>query len=735
MRCAVGCGHVQRGVDNGYGIDSVRGDAKHPVSEGLACQRGTEESANPGGDWLTRPLVREAGELRKTSWEEALSVVGERFRDALADSPHAVGVLGSGQQTNEAAYALGKLARGGFGTRNYDANTTLCMASAVTAYYDAFGSDAPPPTYDDVPEAETHVVWGANPAVAHPVMFRWIRESADDGDLLAVDPVATDTADAADAHVAPDPGEDLTLARAVLARLVERDAVDEAFVDEATVGFEELCAHLPDPVDAAASAGVSLADVDRLADAFEQDCLVYWGMGVNQHVNGTATSGALVDLCLATGNLGPGSGPFSLTGQANSMGTRVFSSKGSWPGHRDFGDPEARRAVAETWGVPVGRLPDDTGPGPVGLLDAVGDEVEALWCVATNPVAGVPDAENVAEQLDEAFLVVQDAFRSETVEYADVVLPAATWGESAGTAVNMERTVSRVRPATETPEGVRHDLDIVASVADRVVPDLDLFDGPPCDPAAVFREACDLTAGTLADCSGLSYTRLDAELAVRWPAPTPTAEGGYRYYEPPTVEDTDESERSDPADCWSFPTDSGKARFTSVTGTADDTLVSARHAEPTDEQYPLTLTTGREKDAYNTGVRTRDEQSALPVARLAPETLAAFCAETANEPAVADGGAVRASPASDATTTPTSLRVVSRRGDVTVEATPDEAVPGGVVWLPIHHPATNELTLPAADPRSAEPNLKQCAVRLAPVDGDAEPDERDSGGEAGEVGE
>jgi assimilatory nitrate reductase catalytic subunit len=727
MRCAVGCGHVQRGVDTGYGIDSVRGDAKHPVSEGLACQRGTEESANPGGEWLTRPLVREEGELRKTSWEEALSVVGEQFRDALADSPHAVGVLGSGQQTNEAAYALGKVARGGFGTRNYDANTTLCMASAVTAYYDAFGSDAPPPTYDDIPEAETHVVWGANPAVAHPVMFRWIRESAADGDLLAVDPVETDTAETADAHVAPDPGEDLTLARAVLARLVDRDAVDESFVREATVGFDALRARLPDPADAAASAGVSVSDVDRLADAFEQDCLVYWGMGVNQHVNGTATAGALVDLCLATGNLGPGSGPFSLTGQANSMGTRVFSAKGSWPGHRAFGDPAARAEVAETWGVPVDRLPDDTGPGPVGLLDGVGDEVEALWCVATNPVAGVPDAENVAEQLEEAFLVVQDAFRSETVEYADVVLPAATWGEASGTAVNMERTVSRVRPATETPEGVRHDLDIVASVADAVVPEFDLFDGPPCDPAAVFREACDLTAGTLADCSGLSYTRLDAELAVRWPAPTPTAEGGYRYHDPPAAADadgatgdadTDRATESNPADCWSFPTDSGKARFTSVTGTAEEPLVSARHAEPTDEQYPLTLTTGRERDAYNTGVRTRDEQSDRPVARVAPGTLAAFSADTASEPAVADGGAVPASGDGDATPPPTALRVVSRRGDVTVEATPDEAVPTGVVWLPIHHTATNELTLPAADPRSEEPNLKQCAVRLAPLGDD-----------------
>jgi assimilatory nitrate reductase catalytic subunit len=215
MRCAVGCGHLQRAVDRGYGVDTARGDPSHPVSEGLACRRGTRESADPDGEWLTRPLVRRDGELVPTTWENALAAAAAAMRRAMARSPDAVAVLGSGQQTNEAAYALGKLARGGIGTRYYDANTTLCMASAVTAYYDAFGSDAPPPTYDDIPDAERHVVWGANPSVAHPVMFNWIKGSAreDGSELLVVDPVATDTADVADRHVAPDPGADLALAR------------------------------------------------------------------------------------------------------------------------------------------------------------------------------------------------------------------------------------------------------------------------------------------------------------------------------------------------------------------------------------------------------------------------------------------------------------------------------------------------------------------------------------------
>ncbi|MFC6719554.1 assimilatory nitrate reductase NasA [Natrialbaceae archaeon GCM10025810] len=676
MRCAVGCGHVQRAVDVGYGLDVVRGNPAHPVNEGLACQRGVSETADPGGEWLTRPLVRRDGDLVPTTWETALERAAEGLGAALENGSDRVAVLGSGQQTNEAAYALGKLARGGFGTRYYDANTTLCMASAVTAYDDAFGSDAPPPTYDDIPEAETHLVWGANPAAAHPVMFRWIRRSAtdDDAELVVVDPVESETAAVADRHVALEPGTDLELARAVLARIVETDRVDEAFVDEATEGFDELCDRLPDAASAASTAGVSLEAVDDLAAAFERLTLVYWGMGINQSVDGTAAAGALIDLCLATGNLRPASGPFSLTGQANSMGTRVCSSKGSWPGHRPFADPEHRETVAQAWGVPVSRLPDDPGPGPVGIVDAVGRDVEAVYAVATNPAAGLPDAATARERLE-------DAFRSETVELADVVLPAATWGESEGTAINMERTVSRVRAATETPTGVRTDLEWIGLLADRVVPDL--FDEVP-EPEAVFEEFAALTAGTPADCSGIRYERLEAELAVRWPAPSPDVEGGYRYY------DAEAAERG--SERWTFHTPSGRARFS--------TVVAGSLPEPVDGSYPYTLTTARESGAYNTGVRTRDDDP--PAARVSPATAASMASEIEER----DGDRY--------------VRVVSRRASVLARVLEDESIPDGVVWLPIHHPSVNDLTLPAVDPRSKEPNYKQCAVRLeAPHERDA----------------
>jgi assimilatory nitrate reductase catalytic subunit len=670
MRCAVGCGHVHRGADVGYGIDTVRGDAAHPVNQGLACARGIRESKDPDGEWLTQPLVRRDGELRRTTWDVALARALEGLRRAHDRNPDSVAVLGSGQQTNEAAYALGKVARGGFGTRHYDANTTLCMASAVTAYYQAFGSDAPPCTYADIQDADRHVIWGANPAVAHPVLFRWLkRRASEEGvEIIVVDPVRSETAENAARHVAPAPGKDLALARAVLARLVETGRIDDAFVETATDGFDELLEALPSSDRAATAADVEMGAVDLLADAFDRRALVYWGMGVNQHVQGTETARALIDLTLATGNLRPGGGPFSLTGQANSMGTRICSSKGSWPGQRAFDDPAHRETVADYWDVPADRLPDDSGPGPVGILES--DDVEAVWTVATNPVAGMPEADVARAKLEETFVVAQDAFHTETTAVADVVLPAATWGESEGTTTNMERTISRVRAATETPSGVRSDLEIIATIGCRLFPGL--FESGSPDPGAIFDEFAALTAGTAADCSGITYERLEEVHAVRWPAPDETSAGGYRYYD--DAGDADES--------WTFPTETQKAQFSTGRQTS--------LPEPVDDEYDLMLTTAREADGYNTGVRSRGGDPGELVARIHPETIEASVGADSD-----------------------LITIASRRGTVTARIDPDEGIPVGMVWLPIHHPETNRLTLSERDPQSNEPHFKQCAVRLA----------------------
>lgn len=668
MRCAVGCGHLQQGREDDHGVAEAKGNPEHPTTNGADCQRGVEETVSAGGDRLTQPLVRRGGELQPTDWDTAVGVVANRFIEALSTGSDNIAVLGSGQQTTEATYALGKLARGGFGTQYYDANTRLCMASAVVAYDSAFGSDAPPPTYDDIPKANTHLVWGANPATAHPVLYRWIAESAadDDSQLIVVDPVETQTAADADTHIQPAPGTDLALLRGVLTHVVDSGAVDTSFVEAHTTGFEEMAESLPDVAAAADTAGIPVDAIETLAEAAAAPTLAYWGMGVNQSVQGTATSRALIDLCLATGNLGPGTGPFSLTGQANSMGTRVCGSNSTWPGHRPFNDPDARKLVADAWDVPLSRLPDSPGPGLVRTVDhlARGD-VDVCWTVATNPASGMPDQSHVRSALDDAFLVVQDAYRSETVGYADVVFPAATWGESAGTAINMDRRVSRVAPVSEPPGEAKQDLDIITTLGDRIAPEL--FDDTPLDPAAVFDELSALTGGTTADLSGISYDRLADELAVRWPAPDAQSQGGYRYYE--------DGE-------WSFPTDSGRAAFSSTT--------HGSLPEPTDDQYPLTLTTGRTADQYNTGTRTADQVDGRPTARVNAETVGGYL------PAFERGETV----------------VTSRRGAVRVAVEVDNSIPPGMVWLPMHRSDCNELTLPTVDPESAQPHFKQCAVRL-----------------------
>ena len=668
MRCAVGCGHRQRPTADGDSLGEVTGDPSHPATGGAKCQRGVSETLAPDGKRITDPLIRRGGTLQPTDWETALGLVTSRFIEALGNNNGNIAVLGSGQQTNEAAYALGKLARGGFGTPYYDSNTTLCMASAVSAYFQSFGSDAPPPTYDDIPKADTHLIWGANPATAHPVVYRWITDSvADDGQLIVVDPVETATADDADTHVRPDPGTDLALARAVLAAVIDAGDVDTEFIESQTTGYEELVDSLPTLDTAAETAGVDTDTIETIADGLTDDTLLYWGMGVNQSIQGTATARALIDLCLVTGNMGPGSGPFSLTGQANSMGNRVCSSKGTWPGHRAFDDETARKAVAEAWDVPLSRLPETTGPGFVGIVDAIArGESEVCWTVATNPAAGMPDAGQVTDVLEEVFLVAQDAFYSETVACADVVLPAATWGETEGTATNMERRVSRVRQAVDPPGAARQDLDIIAAIGNRV--ETGLFAETPLDPGRVFDELTALTAGTTADLSGISYDRLTEELAVRWPAPAADSHGGYRYH--------------GGGDRWQFETESGRARFSAATHSGVP--------EPLDAAYPLVLTTGRCAGVYNTGIRNRADDDTVPDARIHPETVG-NCLDAFDR---------------------SRTVIESRRDSVTVTVAADDSVPPGMVWVPIHNPAANKLTLPAVDPESDEPNLKQCAVTV-----------------------
>ena len=670
MQCAVGCGYVQTDSEEDGEIVQVSGDSNHPTNAGCDCQHGISMTTNPGGERLTQPLIRRGSSLRPTNWDTALGIVTTRLIEAIRQSANNVAVLGSGQQTTEAAYALGKVARGAFGTRHYDANTTLCSASAASAYRQAFGSDGSPCTYDDIPEANTHLVWGANPAVEYPVLHSLIERSvtASGGELIVIDPIETETATVADLHVRPEPGADLALGRAVLAGVIASSNIDEQFVDDHTDGYTRMLESLPSLEESATTAGVSPDHVHEIAEALTAETIIYWGMGVTQSNQATQTARAVIDLCLATGNIGPKSGPLSLVGQANSLGHRVCASTDTWPGLRVFDDPFNRRLVADAWDVTLDRIPESSGPGFIGIIDLLAREnLDVCWAVGTNPLVEVPGSGYVESALEETFLISQAAFRSETTECADVVLPTATWGESAGTVMNMDRRVSRVTASADPPGEVRQDIDVIAAIGNRISPGI--FDSPPLDPAAVFDEIRGVTTATAADLSGISYNRLNSDRAVRWPARSGDEEGGYRYYDDGN---------------WSFDTDSGRAQFSTSTHT--------RRPEPVDAEYPLTVTMGRTAGVYGGPRNHSESDEKLPTARINPWTIARQLE------AIDRGRTV----------------VKSRRSAVTVTISPSDRVPAGIIWLPTQSGVINDLTLRTVGMNAGEPNLMHCAAGLSP---------------------
>ncbi len=656
--------------DDGHLVQISRDSESLPTGES-DHQRRISNPPNPGAERLTQPLIRRGSSLSPTSWDTALGIVTARLVEALSKSADNVAVLGSGRQTTEAAYALGKVARGAFGTRHYDANTTLSSASTAAAYRQAFGCDGPPLTYDDIPRADTHVVWGANPALEYPGIHSAIQKSATEcsGKLIVIDPIETESATNADLHIRPKLGTDLALARAVLADLVGSGSIDERFVDAHTDGYTEMLESLPSRGDSARRAGVSPDRVHELTEALTAETIIYGGLGITQSDQPTQTARAVIDLCLATKNVGPHSGPLFLAGYPNALGLRTCASIDTWPGERVFEDPLTRRTMADAWDVNLDQIPDSSGPGYIGIIDAIAREnLDVCWAVRANPLAEVPGSCYVESALEETFLISQAAFRSETTDCADVVLPTASWRESVGTVMNMDRCVSRVTASADPPGKARQGIDLIAAIGNRI--STGLFDSPPLDSAAVFDELRDLTTGTKADLSGISYNRLDSAQPVRWPARGINDEGNSRYHGDGN---------------WVFDTDTSRAQFS--TGT------HSRRPEPVDEEYPLTATLGRTAADYG-GSREGhpDPDAELPTARMNPETVAQHLD-------MIDRG---------------RTVISSRRSAVTVSISPTDSVPPGVIWLPTHRGTINDLTLRTVDLNAGEPNLMHCAVRLSP---------------------
>ena len=705
--CGVGCG-VEVGVEEGK-VAQLRGDKAHPANFGKLCPKPTglpEALASP--DRLTHPLRRnESGELERVSWDEALEEISGRLEDTLEEhGPEATAFYISGQLLTEDYYAVNKLAKGFLGTNNVDSNSRLCMSSAVAGYKGAFGTDGPPTAYSDIGHAECIVLWGSNAADCHPITFGRIQQRTKDPNvsIVVVDPRRTATAEIADLYLQVKPGTDLALANAMLRVLLDEDLLDRRFIESHTRGFEEAAevARAWSVRRAARVCGVEADDIVRAARAFGEApaALIFWTMGVNQSTVGTLKNRALINLCLATGNLGkPGAGPFSLTGQPNAMGGREVGGLANLlPGYRTSENFEHRREVEAAWGLAPGSIPRAWGLPATEIFRALDDgDIKFLWVAATNPAASFPDLDHARHALQNAgaFVVAQDAYPTETTRVADLVLPAAQWGEKAGTMTNSERRVSLVEKVVEPPGEARPDWEIFAAAA-RALGFEEAFAWK--DSADIYDEYKELTRGTPVDVTGLSHERLRRG-PRQWPVPDALVRperpsGSIQRREPDEEHPGTHRLYTDRK----FNTPDGRARF-------EPTPHSGLH-EPPSEEYPLTLSNGRVKNQWHTMTRTGRSEKLMKGLEDGP--FVEVHPEAACEAGVEDGE-------------PT--RIVSARGSFKARAVVTENVEPSTVFAPFHwgdlwtgDGSLNNTTHDAVCPTSKQPELKGAAIRLEPAE-------------------
>jgi assimilatory nitrate reductase catalytic subunit len=705
--CGVGCGVIIQ--SEGAQITGVRGDPDHPANFGRLCTKGSTLHLTAAAPInlharLLHPLRRESrGEAPvRIGWEQALDEAAERFAGVIErHGPDAVGFYVSGQLLTEDYYVFNKLAKGLVGTNNIDTNSRLCMSSAVAGYKLTLGADAPPCSYEDIELADTVFIVGSNMAFAHPVLFRRLeaaKQARPGMKIIVADPRRTETAEMADLYLPLLPGSDVALFNGMLHAMLWEGLVDNAFIEQHTTGFDALRDSVRDyaPKDAARLCGIDESALLEAARDFGRRggaTLSLYCQGLNQSTSGTAKNVALLNLHLAAGQIGkPGAGPFSLTGQPNAMGGREVGGLANLlSAHRDLADPVHRAEVARLWGIDD--VPSKPGRTAVEMFQAAADgEIRALWIACTNPAQSMPDQTTVRRALERAeYVVVQEAFATTaTCRYADLLLPATTWGEKNGTVTNSERRISRVRRAVDAPGDARPDWQIAARFAERLQERLAA--SPPgisfayADAESVWNEHRESTRGRDLDITGLSYQRLD-ERPEQWPFPASATTGRTRLY----------------ADAV-FATPDGKARF--VPAAFQPT------AEQRDARHPFSLTTGRLRDQWHGMSRTGTlgvlfGHVAEPAVEMNPQDMARLRIAEGDLVQVASrrGGIVLPTRAS-AQLAPTQAFIAMHWGDEFL---------GG--HTPLGMPATgvNALTSPQFCPTSKQPELKHCAVKVSKV--------------------
>ncbi len=706
--CGVGCGVIIESA--GDQITGVRGDPDHPANFGRLCTKGstlalTASAAVTRQTRLLQPMRREHrhGEAKPVTWDHALGFAAESFAQIIKEhGPDAVGFYISGQLLTEDYYVFNKLAKGLIGTNNVDTNSRLCMSSAVAGYKQTLGADAPPNCYDDVNHAQCIFIVGSNTAYAHPILFRRIEDAKAANPAMKIifcDPRRTDTAEIADLYLPIQPGTDVSLFNGMLHIMLWEGWTDNAYIAAHTTGFDALKTTVRDytPDIVAETCGIKKEDLFTAAKMFATSAatLSLYCQGLNQSSSGTAKNAALINLHLATHQIGkPGAGPFSLTGQPNAMGGREVGGLANLiSAHRDMANPEHRAEVAKLWGI--SDVPSKPGKTAVEMFQAAADgEIKALWIACTNPAQSMPDQTTVRRALERAELViVQEAFATaSTCDYADLLLPATTWGEKIGTVTNSERRISRVRAAVTAPGETRHDWSIAVDFAQRLEKILPkesatLFPYSLSDEAngveTIWNEHRESTRGRDLDITGMSYAMLDAA-PQQWPLKTGEAVGKARLYEDGV-----------------FPTADGKAKFANT--------VYKPVAEPRESRYPFSLTTGRLRDQWHGMSRTGT------LGRLFGHVAEPSVQMNANDMArrlLKDGDLVH---------------VTSKRGSIVVPLQASPEVAPSQAFIAMHWGSeylsglssigeplagVNAITTSAYCPTSKQPELKHAAVKI-----------------------
>ena len=737
--CGVGCGlevlpPAQSGKatnrDNqGNPLWQVRGDRSHPSSKGKVCVKGATVAESLDKSRLKYPMLRDSldEEFRRVSWDEALTRISDRLREVKAtQGADAICMYGSGQFQTEDYYVAQKLLKGCLGTNNFDANSRLCMSSAVAGYTQSFGSDGPPACYDDLELTDCAFLIGTNTAECHPIVYNRLRlhhKKNRKVKMIVVDPRQTKTAKDADLHLAIQPGTDMDLLNGIAHLLLHWGELDTLFIDECTQGFGQFTQVIQDypPELVARRCGISQEQLELAARywADSERVLSLWSMGVNQSSEGTAKVRTLINLHLMTGNIGkPGAGPFSLTGQPNAMGGREAGGLCHIiPGYRIIKNSQHRAEVERAWQLPTGSINPIPGKDAWSMITGLETgEVGVLWIAATNPAVSMPDLVRTKKALLRSpFTIVQDAYYPlETASFAHVVLPAAQWGEKTGTMTNSERVVTLCPQFRPAPGQARPDWEIFAEVGRRLgfTREFDF-----ANSAQVYQEFVKLTQNRPCDMSGLTHGRLRQQGPIQWPCPLEktennsnggalscsTGQNGSPNQEDKGLFSNLFKDKEEPTPAKRLYTD---RRFNTPDGRAKFAAFHSKGlAEPMDAVYPFVLTVGRVYEHWHTMTRTGRIDKII---KKQPEPFIEIHPKDAAKLGIEEQ---------------TLVEVRSRRGRGRFAARITKAIVPGTVFVPMHWGAlwtdngeANLLTHPEACPISLQPELKACAVSLSPVE-------------------